>query len=168
MRGMRCKGFTLVEVLVALLIMSAGLLGVGQLLLVGLQTATSALRRTQAIYLLNDMMERIRANPDGRDAYDCASYSPAPRERGCAPSGAPAVICTSRELAEDDLARWQSAANQTLPLVERETCTANVRYFAAADASDVARYEVELSWHDRETEPATLVGVLFVAEGARV
>lgn len=162
------RGFSLVEALVGLIIVCVGLLGVGQLMLFGLQTGAAALTRTQAVYLLGDMMERIRANPDARDAYDCATYSPAPTEKGCAPSGVPAVQCSARELAEDDLARWQRLVRQSLPLRGSGPCAANVRYFADADERGVSRYEVEITWHERGQEaPASLTGVLLLARGSR-
>jgi type IV pilus modification protein PilV len=149
-------------------ILCIGLLGAGQLMLMGLQAGATALTRTQAIYLLKDMMERIRANPSARDAYDCANYSPAPSERGCAPSGVPARQCTARELAEDDLARWQERARQVLPLRTSAPCEANVRYFADAGESGVVRYEVELTWHERgQDAPAVLTGVMLIASDVR-
>src|SRR5690606_6066565 len=101
--------FSLVESLVALVVVGVGLLGLGQLTLTGLRESASALARTRAVYRVADMMERIRANPNAQDAFDCASYSTGPSERGCAPSGVPASNCTARELAEDDLARWQQS-----------------------------------------------------------
>src|SRR5262245_927814 len=109
---MKSRGFSLVEALVALVIVAVGLLGVGQLTLTALRENAGALTRTRAIYLLSDMMERIRANPDAEDAYDCASYTDGPVEHGCAPSGTPASQCTTRELAEDDLARWQTLTRE--------------------------------------------------------
>lgn len=164
----RTRGFSLVEAMVALVIMCVGLLGVGQLMLVGLQTGGSALTRTQAVNLLGDMMERIRANPAAREAYDCATYTPAPSERGCAPSGAPAVQCTARELAEDDLARWQQQARQTLPLRAAGPCDASVRYLVNTGEPGVARYEVELAWHERgQDEPSSLTGVLLITSDVR-
>jgi type IV pilus assembly protein PilV len=164
----RASGFSLVEAMVALVIMSVGLLGVGQLMLVGLRTGGSALARTQAVHLIGDMMERIRANPAARRAYDCSTYAPAPTERGCAPSGAPAVQCSASQLAEDDLARWQQQARQVLPLPGSGSCNANVRYLANADEPGVARYEVELTWHERgQDAPSSLTGVLLIASDVR-
>jgi type IV pilus assembly protein PilV len=158
------RGFTVVEALVALAIVAVGLLAVGQLTLTALREDAAALTRTRAIYLLSDMMERIRANPDGEDAYDCASYAAGPVEHGCAPSGAPASPCSARELAEDDLARWQTLAREALPLIGTGSCDANVAYLAAASESEPARYRVELSWAERGSDtPVVVSGELALA-----
>ncbi|MEJ0035616.1 MAG: type IV pilus modification protein PilV [Gammaproteobacteria bacterium] len=156
----------MVEALVALVIVAVGLLGIGQLTVTALRESSAALGRTKAIYLISDMMERIRANPDGEDAYDCATYSGGPTEHGCAPSGAPARPCGARELAEDDLARWQTLAHDALQLVGPGICDANVTYLAAASDSEPATYRVELSWTERGSEtPVTLAGELVIAGG---
>ena len=150
-------GFTLVETLVALAILAVGLLGLGHLTLTALRESSIALSRTRAVYLISDMMERIRANPDAEDAYDCATYPGGPRERGCAPSGAPAHPCTARELAEDDLARWQKLAHDALPLVGPGICDAKVIYLAAASEAEPPTYRLEFSWTERgAAAPITL------------
>lgn len=59
------RGMSLVEVLVALVVLSIGLLGIAQVLIHGMRTSHAALLRTQAVNLVADMAERIRANPDG-------------------------------------------------------------------------------------------------------
>jgi len=55
-------GFTLVETLVALVVLSIGLLGVAGLQLVGLRGNMSAASRTQATYYADDIIDRMRAN----------------------------------------------------------------------------------------------------------
>jgi prepilin-type N-terminal cleavage/methylation domain-containing protein len=60
------RGMSLIEVLVALVILSVGLLGIAQLLIHGMRTSHAALLRTQAVNLVADMAERIRANPGER------------------------------------------------------------------------------------------------------
>lgn len=160
------RGFSMIEALVALVILSIGLLGFGHLTLSALRESSVALGRTRAVYLISDMMERIRANPDAQDAYDCARYAGRPREHGCAPSGAPARPCTARELAEDDLARWQTLANDALSLVGPGSCKANVAYLAAASAEEPAKYRVELSWTERgSSAPITLAQELTAVSG---
>jgi type IV pilus assembly protein PilV len=56
------KGFTLLEAMVALVVLSIGLLGVAGMQMVGLRANLSAASRTQASYLADDIIDRMRAN----------------------------------------------------------------------------------------------------------
>jgi type IV pilus assembly protein PilV len=56
------RGFTLVEALVALLVLSIGLLGVAGLQLSSLRANTSSAYRSQATFLAYDIADRMRAN----------------------------------------------------------------------------------------------------------
>jgi prepilin-type N-terminal cleavage/methylation domain-containing protein len=58
----RCRGFTLVESLVALVLLSVGMLGASAMLLASLQAHAAALRELAALNLAQDMVERLRAN----------------------------------------------------------------------------------------------------------
>ncbi len=58
----RLRGFTLVESLVALVLLSLGLLGASAMLLASLQAHAAALRDLAALTLAQDMAERLRAN----------------------------------------------------------------------------------------------------------
>ena len=69
-------GATLIEVLVALLVLSAGILGVALLQLNALKHSDSAMRSTQISFIAQDLLERVRANPDAH--YALASLSQAP------------------------------------------------------------------------------------------
>ena len=57
------RGFTMLEVLVALLILLIGLLGLAGLLVTIQQGEVDAYQRKQAAVLLQDMIDRITANP---------------------------------------------------------------------------------------------------------
>ena len=59
---MRRNGFTMLEVMIALLVFSLGLLGMAGLLAVSVQTNHSAYLRTQATFLAQSMADRMRAN----------------------------------------------------------------------------------------------------------
>ncbi len=108
-------GVSLVEALVALLVLSIGLLGIAGLFVESVRNSRTALLRTQAINLVGDMADRIRANATARDAYDIDA-TPAHRPSATArrPRPMPAANCSAAELAEDDLARWVAAVRARL------------------------------------------------------
>lgn len=56
------RGFTLLEVLVALVIMSIGLLGLAGLMVNSLKNNQSSAMRSQAAWLAYDIIDRMRAN----------------------------------------------------------------------------------------------------------
>jgi len=70
----RTAGFSLIEVLVALLILLIGLLGVVRMQLLSIQNNQGAYLRTQATYIASDMMDRIRANRAGRNLGSGTSF----------------------------------------------------------------------------------------------
>ena len=57
-----CEGVTLIEVLVALFVLAIGLLGVVSLQAETLKLSQQSFSSTQALFLANDMAERMRAN----------------------------------------------------------------------------------------------------------
>lgn len=59
------SGFTLIEVLITVVILSIGLLGMAGIQLQGLRGTTSSTTRSQATILANDIAERIRMNLGG-------------------------------------------------------------------------------------------------------
>jgi type IV pilus assembly protein PilV len=60
MRGHR--GFTLLEVLVTLVVLAFGLLGIAGVIANGMKTTHSAYSRSQASWLANDIIDRMRGN----------------------------------------------------------------------------------------------------------
>lgn len=69
------SGFTLLEVLVAVLLLSIGLLGLASLQAWGLRATGNATYRSQATLLANEMVERIRANHPGARAGNYTANS---------------------------------------------------------------------------------------------
>lgn len=99
----RAAGFTLIEALIALLVLSIGLLGVAAMQLTSLRANNGAFQRTQATFLAQDIADRMRANRTAALAgdYDCALGDAAP--------ASPATI------AEADIAAWKARVAATLP-----------------------------------------------------
>jgi type IV pilus assembly protein PilV len=118
--GLRCRdagnrpsGFSLVEVLVALLLLAIGLLGTATLLLEALASERVALERSRAVTLASDMLERIRANREAGGLYDTASGIESPeRDPTCEQ---PAGGCRAEIMASHDLRNWLDAIEAQLP-----------------------------------------------------
>jgi type IV pilus assembly protein PilV len=109
----RPSGFSLVEVLVALVVLAVGLLGTAALLLDSMSSSRNALERTHAVTLATDLAERIRANRDAGNAYDTRDGTVAPAlDPACerADSG-----CSREAMAGHDLRRWLDAIEAQLP-----------------------------------------------------
>jgi len=64
----KIAGFSMIELLVAVLVMGIGVLGITGLQMVSLQNNRGALLRSEAVMLAYDMLDRIRANPVGTPA----------------------------------------------------------------------------------------------------
>jgi type IV pilus assembly protein PilV len=106
-------GFTLVEVLVALVVLAVGMLGLAVLLVDGLRGSRGAIEHTQAANLAADVAERMRSNRAAASAYDTADGTPDPSvEPAC---DDPAGPCDPLALASHDLRRWLDDVAATLP-----------------------------------------------------
>ncbi|MGI9304444.1 MAG: type IV pilus modification protein PilV, partial [Gammaproteobacteria bacterium] len=61
----KIRGFTLLEVLIATVVLSIGLIGLAALMIQGQKFNRSALNRSQATFIAYDMADRMRANRAG-------------------------------------------------------------------------------------------------------
>ena len=100
-------GFSLIEVLIALVIMSVGMLGIASLYVQSMQAGRTSLLRHNAVTLASDVADRIRANPNGG-----ANYQNPGADSGCVATGAD---CTATEMAAHDVFLWRQQAQDSLP-----------------------------------------------------
>jgi type IV pilus assembly protein PilV len=104
------SGYSLLEVLIALLVFSIGLLGLAAMMVSAVRGNHQAYHHSQAVYVANSMADGLRANlaAVNAGAYNTDWVSSAagdPCTTGC---GAPAV-------AARDIATWAQMANERLP-----------------------------------------------------
>ncbi len=101
------RGFSLVEVLIALIIMSVGMLGIAGLYVQSMQAGRTSLFRHHAVTLAGDVADRIRANPTAGVAYTGVGV-----DFGCVATG---VDCNAVEMASSDILFWSQQATESLP-----------------------------------------------------
>lgn len=105
------SGFTLLEVMIALVIFSIGLLGLAGLQAGGLRSNTQAQLRTIAVIQAYDMAERIRANPRGVEDGDYNAFDDTtPTAEDCI-----SATCTAAEMATYDYYEWETSTQRVLP-----------------------------------------------------
>jgi type IV pilus assembly protein PilV len=118
------QGFTLLEVLIALLIVSFGMLGVAGLQLVTLKSNASSQYRSLAVNFAHEISERMRANPEmvinpthwiPGVAYNAPAVSKTDSYINSFKPACKSLGCTPQELAQNDLAEWQQAIASTFP-----------------------------------------------------
>ncbi|EJO94236.1 type IV pilus modification protein PilV [Ectopseudomonas mendocina DLHK] len=63
------RGFSLIEVLVTLVLLTVGMLGLVAMQGRGIQFTSDSVARNNAVMLATEIMEKIRANPGARDDY---------------------------------------------------------------------------------------------------
>jgi len=115
------KGFSFVEVMVCVVILSTGLLGLMGLQARGLKNNISANQRTQATLLAYNMIDNIRANVSEATKGAASLYvttvvsnSTTP-DTNCQPTattGTPATTCTSTNMAVSNLVEWNRVLTQ--------------------------------------------------------
>lgn len=101
-------GFTLIEVLIAMLVLAVGLLGLAGLQATSLKNNQSAYNRSQATQLAYDLADRMRANVAGKTTYTTGT---ATATAACLTTAG----CSKEAMAENDLKEWNDAITATLP-----------------------------------------------------
>ena len=115
----RAAGFTLVEILVSLLIMTLGLLGLAVLHVRVQQASAEAYDRAQALILLDAMVSRINANRYTAPCYVITGTSGAPYLGAVDAGYAGAITCSgygdpgTQQVAVNDLTDWDSILRGT-------------------------------------------------------
>jgi type IV pilus assembly protein PilV len=137
--AIRARGFSIVEAMVALVVMSVGMLGIAGLYVSSLKAGRTAILRTQAVNLASDIADRIRANRTARNAYDTAAVAPCSVPGG----GATLAETTARNLAAADTCQWVANIQAILP-----QGNGVIGFVAGVPAGMPNNYVVTVSWQE--------------------
>jgi type IV pilus assembly protein PilV len=112
------SGFTLMEVLIAMVVMGVGIITIVELQTDALTGSQQSGARMHAAVLASGMADRIRANPAGQGNYDGMTVGTAPTSN----SNCYNTTCNANQLATHDVWRWQQKLGNTLPGGEGIVC----------------------------------------------
>jgi type IV pilus assembly protein PilV len=139
-------GFTLLEVLVALLVLSIGLLGIGKLMMLSARANDSAYMRSQATALAYTILDAMRAN---RQAAIVQGYDTA---MGVFPGPVTCTVaapCNSGQQAQNDLNLWGASLAAQLPLGQGSVATGIATGLTGANNVTAT---VTVQWADKVAE----------------
>ncbi|HEU4619682.1 MAG TPA: type IV pilus modification protein PilV [Gammaproteobacteria bacterium] len=130
-------GFSLIEAMIALVVLSVGMMGIAAMYAEGLGAGRTAVLRTQAVNLAADMADRIRVNRLGGSAYEGAAAN-----NMCDPQsgGDDDTMCTPAQMAAHDLFVWEDQIAGLLPGGE-----GSVDY---DDSTLPPTYTIEVDWEE--------------------
>lgn len=135
--GKNQRGFSLVEVLIALIIMSVGMLGIAGLYVQSMQAGRTSVFRHHAVTLAGDVADRIRANPRAGIAYAGGGTN-----NNCVGAG---IDCSEVEMASNDIFLWNQQAAESLP---------NGNIVIAFDITVVPpSYTIAVNWDEPGEDP---------------
>ena len=143
------QGMTLVEVMVALVILSVGLLGLAGLQIHGLRGTSGSNSRVQAVFIISDMAERMHANTtEVNTNLSYANVALNANACGNAPTNCNAGTCTTAQLmAHDNFEICQSMA-ANLPPGATMTITCDAAAPCVPDPALLSTHTLTLSWND--------------------
>ena len=147
----RQQGVSIVEALVALVILSVGMLGIAGLYLMSVQSNRTAQIRTAAVNIINDFGDRVRSSHSSMPAYASAMGAVPP----AAATNCAAVACTPTQVAAYDLRNMYDAAinpanpSHSLPKApDGSDAQMGVVYTAGATAADPSRLVISVRWKE--------------------
>jgi type IV pilus assembly protein PilV len=151
------SGFSLIEVLVALLVLSIGLLGLAMLQVQGMRFTADSYQRSQATILAYDLMDRMRANKVGADAGAYCLTVPAPAAT-CTTTAPPSAVtcatsggCTTKEdLAKYDLTQWYQLQQSHLNVNATAYSSLSRTQVVMPSGNSVWQYTITMRWFDRD------------------
>ena len=150
-------GFSLIEVLIAIIVGAVGLLGIAALMGVSLKHTKNSVYRTSAVVLVGQLSDSIRANHVAKNAYATTNDnfsgitvgenelndSTNLAEVNCYGKDNP---CTPDELAGYDMYLWWLQVKTLLP---------DPKASIAIDSTDPSRLLLEISWNEQTVKEAS-------------
>ena len=138
----RQAGFTLIEVLVALVVMAVGMLGIAGLYIESLRSGQMSISYTNAVTLAASMADRIRANSTGIGAYVGAAAGNGTGGTAANNCVNGVIDCTAAQMAADDWFWWYENVKNQMPQGRQATVQ-------VVNVPPIDTYTIVLQWPER-------------------
>ncbi len=112
-----CRGSSMIEVLVSMLILAGGILGMNALQTSSLKSNQNSYMRVLANTYALDMVERVRANSTGARLGSYNNPTPILNSNCLNTTG-----CSAAQMAAHDVSEWETLVSSNLPLGSGVIC----------------------------------------------
>lgn len=145
----RQRGISLIESLVAIVVMALGIMGILGVQMRTLSDTSTSVRRAHAIRLIEDLNERMKTNPSALANLNTyvSNFAATPSVGSCATGCSPAL------LAAYDLAVWKRTVRENLPLGKASIFVPPAE--SALPAGQARQLGVMIAWRENEREATT-------------
>lgn len=138
------RGISLIESLVAIVVMALGILGILGVQMRTLSDTSTSVRRAQAIRLIEDLGERMKTNPSALANLNSyvSNFAATPTVGSCTAG------CDQAQLAAYDLAVWKRGVRENLPLGKASIFLPPAE--SALPAGQARQLGVMIAWRENE------------------
>jgi type IV pilus assembly protein PilV len=159
------RGASLLEVLIAIVIMSFGLLAMGGLTAASIQYGKMAQFQTVAVQLTNELTDRMRANPDGFTNKAGSCTNSCYNKTTAYSSSVTAVTvptcsstpCSASDMASIDMAEWRNNLRLSLPGGDA---------YVARDTANPPSVDIWVMWIDPSLKAGTDTSLITAGTSA--
>ena len=140
------RGITLIESLVALVVTALGILGILGVQMRTLTDTSTTVRRAQAIRLIEDFSERLKASPNSLVEINnyTSGFADIPTKPDCSTG------CTNAQLVAYEVANWKNSVKDTLPLGQASIFTPTAE--DEATAGQRRQLGIMIAWRENERD----------------
>ena len=148
----RCaeRGVGLIEILIAVVVLSIGFLAAAQMQVQGMRFSQGAYYRSQAFFMASDIINRMRSNPDGviNGAYDDFTTT-----SGLVNPNCDTAYCSPTDMASQDKYDWSAYLYATSPPADEFQPTlpssSGTTAMGVISSLDDGVYEITMTWSEQ-------------------
>lgn len=161
------RGFSLIEVLVALLVLAVGVLGILVLQLSTLRATREVTLQSAALRIATDMAEQLRGSSDSPEMLQAFSRFDYATNSAATVTGVPCFgtdnICTRSQMAAFVMRLWQQRIQQALPSGRVRICrdaspwhaaTNTLRWDCDSGIDTMTPLWIKVGWRDSQSKAA--------------